>query len=85
MASYFITEYRIYNTLDSDSTVLEKCNIVHEKSLKSPWILFLKKCGNHAPYVYVIYLLLFCEISNIEIFGKFQMVNLGTASLQLHV
>ena len=47
MASYFITEWRIYNTLDSDSIVLEKCNFVHEKSLKSPWIWFLKKCGNH--------------------------------------
>ena len=47
MESYFITEYRIYNTLDSDSIVLEKCNFVHEKSLKSPWILLLKKCGNH--------------------------------------
>ena len=45
MASYFITEY---NTLDSDSIMLEKCNFVHEKSLKSPWISFLKKrCGNH--------------------------------------
>ena len=27
--------------------MLEKCNFVHEKSLKSPWISFLKKCGNH--------------------------------------
>ena len=35
--------------LDSDSIVLEKFNFVHEKSLKSPWISFLKKCGNHAP------------------------------------
>ena len=33
--------------LDSDSIVLEKYNFVHEKSLKSPWISFLKKCGNH--------------------------------------
>ena len=33
--------------LDSDSIVLEKHNFVHEKSLKSPWISFLKKCGNH--------------------------------------
>ena len=33
--------------LDSYSIVLEKCNFVHEKSLKSPWISFLKKCGNH--------------------------------------
>ena len=38
----------MYNTLDSDSIVLEKCTFVHEKSLKSPWIPFLKKCGNHA-------------------------------------
>ena len=29
--------------LDSDSIVLEKCNFVHEKSLKRPWIPFLKK------------------------------------------
>ena len=33
--------------LDSDSIVLEKCIFVHEKSLKNPWISFLKKCGNH--------------------------------------
>ena len=46
MASYFITEWGIYNTPDNDSIVLEKCNFVHEKSLKSPWISFLKKCGN---------------------------------------
>ena len=47
MASYFITQKRIYNTLDSDSIVLEKCNFVHEKSLNNTWISFLKKCGNH--------------------------------------
>ena len=37
--------------LDNDSKVLEKCNFVHEKSLKSPWISFLKKCGNHVPII----------------------------------
>ena len=43
MASYFITEERIYNMLNSDSIVLEKCNFVHEKSLKSARISFLQE------------------------------------------
>ena len=32
---------------DNNGTVLEKYNFVHGKSLKSPWISFLEKCGNH--------------------------------------
>ena len=43
MASYFITEKCIYNTPDNDSIVLEKCNFVLDKSLKSPGNSFRKK------------------------------------------
>ena len=32
---------------DNNGTVLEKYTFVHGKSLKSPWISFLEKCGNH--------------------------------------
>ena len=46
MASYFITDKRVYDTPDNDSIVLEKCNFVLDKSLKSPEISFKKKCGN---------------------------------------
>ena len=46
MASYFISEYCIYNMLEKNFIVLEKCNFVPGKSLKSHWISFLKKCGN---------------------------------------
>ena len=46
MGSYFITEKRVYETPDNDSIVLEKCNFVLDKSLKSPGIKFRKKCGN---------------------------------------
>ena len=47
MASYFIAQKRFYNTPDNDSIVLEKCNFVLDKSLKSPGISFQKKYGNH--------------------------------------
>ena len=46
MASSFVTEKPIYNTPDNDLIVLEKCNFVLDKSLKSPGISFWKKCGN---------------------------------------
>ena len=46
MASYFITEKRVYNTPDNDPLVLEKCNFFLDKSLKSPGISFQKKCEN---------------------------------------
>ena len=46
MANYFITEKCIYNTPENDLMVLEKCNFVLDKSLKSPGISFWKKCGN---------------------------------------
>ena len=46
MASHFITQKRVYNTPDNDSLVLEKCDYVLDKSLKSPGISFRKKCGN---------------------------------------
>ena len=36
------------NAPDNDAIVLEKCDFVFEKSLKSHWILFQKKCGNIA-------------------------------------
>ena len=46
MASYFITQKRVYNTPDNDPIVLEKCNFVFDKSLKSHIISFWIKCGN---------------------------------------
>ena len=46
MPSYFITQKRVYNAPDNDPIVLEKCNFVFDKSLKSHIISFWKKCGN---------------------------------------
>ena len=43
----FYHRIRHLQYVDSNSIVLEKSKFVHEKSLKSPWISFLKKCGNH--------------------------------------
>ena len=47
MESYFITEKYVYNTPDNDSIVLGNYNFVLDKSLKSPWISYRKKCANH--------------------------------------
>ena len=57
----------ICNTSDNDSIVLEKCNFVLDKSLKSPGISFWKKCGNKADKTPVN------ALTSTIIFGCFQM------------
>ena len=68
MTSYVITEQRIYTMIDSDYIVFEKCNFVHEKSLKVLEFHFWKSVGTmpHHDHNFFILRCLLCYHSEIS-------------------